>query len=173
MAPLTNIKQKECFYDLHQDTFLEYSGHLSTGGNPAASTSVGMMSTNSTILSVTLVENVFLQIRDGWELISWLHHLRSNSRHSKHEGGTMCNLKIGLLVPLCVLSKLIEGVFSSTLSQKLWPPGDHDRRQTWPPCSLLDQALQLLVAPWHGREGDVVNIKPTLPICWSAKLTQA
>ena len=61
MAPLTNIEYKEYFYDLHQDTFLEYSGHLSTGGNPAASTSVGMMSTNSTILSVTLVENSFDQ----------------------------------------------------------------------------------------------------------------
>ena len=61
MAPLTNIEYKEYFYDLHQETFLEYSGHLSTGGNPAASTSVGMMSTNSTILSVTLVENGFDQ----------------------------------------------------------------------------------------------------------------
>ena len=128
MAPLTNIEYKEYFYDLHQETFLEYSGHLSTGGNPAASTSVGMMSTNSTILSVTLVENGF----DQSEMVDRkdLCYLRSNSRHSKHEGGTMCNLKIGLLVPLCVLSKLIEGVLCSALSLQLWPPGGHGRRQT-------------------------------------------
>merc|ERR1712203_216437 len=60
--------------------------------------------------------------------------LRSNSRHSKHEGGTMCNLKIGLFVPLCMLSKLEAMVADKHDHRVLARPSSSTSRSTLPIC---------------------------------------